>query len=401
MACVISVVRISNYPLRCGWEDCKTSFLQQLEMAQSSSVPNLAAGNVAACCDRVVSTLVTSSGDCVTRCDTLTTLMLSCAHNGLYAESREIWDAIINSSYVPDIDVISGLMNAYGRMGRFGEIKQLVDEVTTRHPDLSSEVFPLAMNCFGNLGQLELMEAVLKVMVSSGLKVDSVAGNAFVKYYSMFGSLRDMEIAYFRLKKSRLLIEKEVIRAMALAYIRRRSFYKLGEFLRDVGLGRRNCGSTLWNLLLLSYAANFRMKSLQREFLNMLESGFSPDLTTFNIRSLAFSRMAMFWDLHLSIEHMKHLGVKPDLVTYGCIVDAYIDRKLGRNLSFALDKVDVHQHSVVLTDPIVFEVFGKGDFHSSSEPLLELRGEKQCTYSMLLRQYLKKTYRANQIFWNY
>lgn len=82
--------------------------------------------------------------------------------------------------------------------------------------------------------------------------------------------------------------------------------------------------------------------------------------------------MAMFWDLHLSIEHLRHLGVKPDLVTYGCIVDAYIDRKLGRNLSFALDKMDIHQHSVILADAIVLKVFGNGDFHFSSEPLLEL-----------------------------
>ncbi|PKU69525.1 Pentatricopeptide repeat-containing protein [Dendrobium catenatum] len=71
-----------------------------------------------------------------------------------------------------------------------------------------------------------------------------------------------------------------------------------------------------------------------------------------------------------SVELMKSKGVVPDLVTYGCVVDAYMDRRLGRNLSFVLDKMNVDSSPVILTDPLVFEAFGKGDFHSSSESLL-------------------------------
>ncbi|THG20942.1 hypothetical protein TEA_008422 [Camellia sinensis var. sinensis] len=179
-------------------------------------------------------------------------------------------------------------------------------------------------------------------MGSRGFSVDSAIGNAYIIYYSLFGSLTEIEAAYGRLKRSRILIEKDGIRAMSFAYIKEKKFYRLGEFLRDVGLGRRNVGNLLWNLLLLSYAANFKMKTLQREFLRMVEAGFHPDLTTFNIRALAFSKMSLFWDLHLSLEHMKHEQVVPDLVTYSCIVDAYLDKRLGMNLDFALSKMNVH-----------------------------------------------------------
>ncbi|KAK9268693.1 hypothetical protein L1049_000453 [Liquidambar formosana] len=143
------------------------------------------------------------------------------------------------------------------------------------------------------------------------------------------------------------------------------------------------------------------MKSLQREFLRMLDAGFRPDLTSFNIRALAFSRMSLFWDLHLSLEHMKHEKVTPDLVTYGCVVDAYLDRRLGRNLDFALGKMYMDDHPLVSTDPFVFEVLGKGDFHSSSESLLEFTRQREWTYKELIATYLKKRYRSNQIFWNY
>lgn len=295
----------------------------------------------------------------------------------------------------------SGLLDAYARTGCFEEVMRILEETSSKGFSFTPQLYSAAVTCFGSAGRLEMMELVVKDMVSRVFKVDSVTGNDFVKYYCMYGSLAEMESAYERLKKSRILIEKEVIRAMALAYISHSKFYHLGEFLRDVGLHRRNTGNLLWNLLLLSFAANFKMKSLQREFLAMVDAGFSPDLTTFNIRALAFSRMHLFWDLHLSIEHMKHKGVVPDLVTYGCFVDAYLDRRLGRNLSFVLDKMNVESSPVILTDPLVFAAFGKGDFHSSSESFLEARRIRKWTYSKLISVYLRKQYRSNQIFWNY
>ncbi|PIA43983.1 hypothetical protein AQUCO_01800211v1 [Aquilegia coerulea] len=332
---------------------------------------------------------------------TLSALMQCYAENRLFSHAQAIWDEIINSSYVPHMEVVSYMMNAYAKVGRFDEVIRILHGVVSRDCNLCSEAYLSAISCFGEAGQLEMMEGVLKEMASSGLTVDSATGNAFLRYYSIFGSVMAMEVAYGRLKRSRILIEEEGIRAMAFAYINDRQFYKLGEFVRDVGLGRRNLGNLLWNFLLLSYAANFKMKSLQREFLRMVEAGFSPDLTTFNIRAVAFSKMSLFWDLHVSLEHMRHEKVNPDLVTYGCIVDTFLDRKLGRNLNFALNKMNIDDSPFVSTDLLVFQVFGKGDFHSSSEALLEYKMPRRLTYRELIKFYLKKKHRSNQIFWNY
>ncbi|KAK1276544.1 Pentatricopeptide repeat-containing protein [Acorus gramineus] len=336
--------------------------------------------------------------------ETLSSLMIHFAENGLFSRAQSIWDELINSSCVPSVESVSELIRVYAAKRRFDDILTIIREFDSRgDADSSGETHSVAVSCFGEVGELEMMERVLKEMSLRGFRVDSLTGNAFVKYYSMFGSLTEMETACERLKKSRILVEAGAIRAMALAYIRERKFYRLGEFLRDVGLKRRNVGNLLWNLLLLSYAVNFKMKSLQREFLHMVEAGFSPDLTTFNVRALAFSKMCMFWDLHLSLEHMKHVGVVPDLVTCGCVVDAYLERRLGRNLSFGLEGLDLGRHPVILTDPIVFEAFGKGDFHLCSEAFLEPGRWRMSswTYSKLIEVYLKRTYRSNQIFWNY
>nr|KAJ0191467.1 hypothetical protein LSAT_V11C800436840 [Lactuca sativa] len=230
----------------------------------------------------------------------MTTLMLYNANNRFFTQADSIWNEIINSSYNLDIQRILGLIDAYIEGRLFDEVIQIIHQISLRHPQLQHQVYEYTISCFGKIRELELMENILKDMVSNGFPVDSTMGNAYIMYYSHFDSIPMMENAYKLLKSSRLLVEKDGIRAISLAYIRDKKFHTLGNFLRDVGLGRRNAGNLLWNLLLLSYAANFKMKSLQREFLNMLEAGFELDFTTFNIRVVAFSKMSLFWDLHLS-----------------------------------------------------------------------------------------------------
>ncbi|GAB4854461.1 hypothetical protein Ancab_023045 [Ancistrocladus abbreviatus] len=334
--------------------------------------------------------------------DTLVSNMLLCADNGHFCQAQIIWDELVNSSFVPSFQVVSALISAYAKRGCFDQIAEILNQVRWRKFSWLPQVYSLAICCFGRGGKLDLMETGLREMVSMGFPVDSLTGNAYVIYYSMFGSLEDIEAAYDQLKRSRILIEEEGIRAVSFAYLKERKLYRLGEFLRDVGLGRRNVGNLLWNLLLLSYATNFKMKSLQGTFLEMVESGFRPDLTTFNIRALAFSKMSLFWDLHLSLEHMKHENVVPDLVTYGCVVDAYMDKRMGRNLDFAMKKmINLDDPPYLGTYPLVFEVLGKGDFHSSSEAFMEFSKHNRWTYRKLTRIYLKKQCRSNQVFWNY
>ncbi|KAG6431589.1 hypothetical protein SASPL_109668 [Salvia splendens] len=154
---------------------------------------------------------------------TLSILVLHYACNGLFSKALEIWDELMNSACVPDAE----------------------------------EIFSLAISYFGRTGRLECMEILIKEMVSMSYSVDSVTGNAYILYYCAFCPLADVEVAYGRLKRSRILIEEEGIRAIAFAYIKENKFYDLGRFIYDVGIGRRNVGNLLWNLLLLSYASNF------------------------------------------------------------------------------------------------------------------------------------------------
>eukprot|EP01018_Ginkgo_biloba_P027597 Gb_16453 [translate_table: standard] len=334
---------------------------------------------------------------------TMMTVMLCYAESGFFAQA--IWDEIAKCGFQPDVISCIELIQAYGKMGLFDEVARIFNEIKSLGCILDAKIYTAMIICYGKGGQLGMMENMLKEMVSSGFRADSPTLNSIVQSYSFAGSLTDMEESYRYLKAHRILIEKEAIRAMAFAYIQNERFYQLGEFVRDVGLRRKNTGNLLWNLLLLSYAANFKMRSLQREFQNMMEAGYNPNLTTFNIRALAFSRMQMFWDLHITVLHMQHMNIAPDLVTYGAVVDAYLNGKLVKKLSFALGHMQMQNlYPDVLTDPLVFEAFGKGDFHVSAEILLQYLDQKhqgKWTYSKLLRFYLKKYFRKGIYIYKY
>ncbi|GLJ10365.1 hypothetical protein SUGI_0126900 [Cryptomeria japonica] len=325
---------------------------------------------------------------------TMSILMLCYAESGVFNQAQVIWNEIAKCGFQPDTATCTEMIHAYGRMGLLDEVAKIFKDMKSMGCFLDARVYTELMTCYAKGTQLGMMENVLEEMLSTEFQVDSSTANVIIQSYSFAGSLTKMEETYRRLKACGIFIEEQTIRAIASAYIKNENFYQLGEFVRDVGLRRRSAGNLLWNMLLLSYAANFKMRSLQSEFLNMLEAGFQPDLTTFNIRALAFSRMQMFWDLHITVLHMRHMNTAPDIVTFGAIVDAYLGGRKVKKLSYALGEIEMNNlYPTELTDPLVYEAFGKGDFHASSENLVQHWDQKypgKCTYSKLLSIYLKK-----------
>ncbi|GJN04006.1 hypothetical protein PR202_ga21512 [Eleusine coracana subsp. coracana] len=338
--------------------------------------------------------------------DDAAALMVARAEAGDFDEAQSLWTQLLHSSAAPRLlSAAPRLLRAYASLGRADEVLLAARELSLRAPASARAVYPLAVSCLGDAGELASMEAAALEMGRRGLRVGPATGDAFLRAYASWGTVPQMEAAYRRHRRTGLLPSPSTIRAVGAAYIARKKYFKLGAFARDAGMERRrDVGTLLWNLYLLSFAANFRMKSLQRAFLEMVgPGGVRPDLTTFNVRAAAFSKMCMFWDLHLTADHMRRDGVAPDLVTHGCFVDAYVERRLARNLTFAFDRLGYGgAEPVVATDDIVFEAFGKGGFHASSETLMESAGGKRrWTYYKLLGVYLRKTHRRNQVFWNY
>nr|ACU23072.1 unknown [Glycine max] len=138
----------------------------------------------------------------------LCVLMLHYTENGFFPQAQTVWEQLLNSSFVPSVQFISRLFDAYAKHGKFDEVIDTLRYVDMRNFSILPDVYSLTISCFGREGQLELMEDMAKEMASRGIHICSRTANAFLLYCSIFGSLKEMENAYGRLKKSRFLIEK-------------------------------------------------------------------------------------------------------------------------------------------------------------------------------------------------
>ncbi|KAJ7546615.1 hypothetical protein O6H91_08G047000 [Diphasiastrum complanatum] len=295
---------------------------------------------------------------------TFTCLIHVYAENHAYEKSQDLLEKMSTLGLKPNVVTYSGLIHFYGRDGCYDEMARMFNIMRTIGCSPNAYTYRSLIRAYAHAGLIARMEKAFEEMISEGWPPDSSCINLMVQAKAVTVSLTELGNLYELFKKYRILIREPTIRAMAIAFIRASGFYQLGQFVRQVGLRRPNVGNLLWNLLLLSYASNFSMKNLQREFQNMKEAGFEPDLTTFNIRAMAFSRMQMFWDLHVTVLHMQSMSVMPDLITYGAVVDAYVAGNLQPKLSNALKEMQMFQSfPEVRTDEMVFEAFGLGDFH--------------------------------------
>ncbi|XP_002966251.2 pentatricopeptide repeat-containing protein At3g42630 [Selaginella moellendorffii] len=311
-----------------------------------------------------------------------------------YAESGEVEGAqsamkrMLDTGIQPNVVTYGGLIRAYGKRGLFDEMAKVVNTMKTVRCEPDFFVYKNVIEAYASGGLVGRMDKAFKAMRADGWIPDSDILNLLAQGYASMGMIKEMEGAQGELRRIKGWPREESVRACALAYIRHNQFYQMEGFVKSLGM-KRIGGNLLWNLLLLAHAANFSMKSLQREAVNMWSARCAPDVTTFNIRALALSRMQMLWDLHVLVQHMRAESVRPDLVTYGALVDAYAIARLLPRLPEQLDELDMADTIPdVRTDPLVFQAFGRGRFHAFCDAYVRSSSTTLVNYSTLTTAYL-------------
>lgn len=294
---------------------------------------------------------------------------------------------------VSNVLLCTGLIHAYGKHGMYDSMWRTFNRMKTVGVPADEFTYRTLIKAYAQGGLFERMQLTAKEMSRNDMFPDSPTLNAVVLAYAESGLVKEMEKHYEILTKYTFIPGHLTIKAMVRAYVKNSLFFQLSVFVKRVGLRRRTVGNYLWNALLLSRAANFAMEDLKKEFENMKYAGFFPDVTTCNIMALAYSRMKQFWELHELVIVMQNNGIAPDLVTYGAVIDVFIEEDLRPKLLEEL--VEFRNLDVVAeveTDPLVFEVFGRGGFLIACETLtrnMEGQAMDHRTYSELIGYFLQ------------
>ncbi|XP_024374179.1 pentatricopeptide repeat-containing protein At3g42630 isoform X2 [Physcomitrium patens] len=325
---------------------------------------------------------------------TYTCLLQSYAERGQFEEAELILeDMILSGDAKPNAVTYTGLMHAYGKYRMYDGMWRTFNRMKTGGVPPDEFAYRTLIKAYAQGGLFDRMQLIAKEMSLDGMYADSATLNAVAQAYAEAGLVKEMEKHYEILRKYSFIPNRTTIKAMVWTYVRNSLFFQLSRYVKRVGLKRRTMGNYLWNALLLSRAANFLMDDLRVEFENMKFAGFFPDVTTCNIMAIAYSRMKRFWDLHELIITMQNNGIAPDLVTYGAVIDLFIGADLRPKL---LEELVEFRNLDVLaemgTDPLVFEVFGRGGFLVACETLvrnMEGQDMDQRTYAELIGYYLQ------------
>lgn len=325
---------------------------------------------------------------------TYTCLLQSYAERGLFEEAELILkDMVLSGDAKPNAVSYTGLIHAYGKHGMYDSMWRTFNRMKTHGVPADEFTYRTMIKAYARGGLFEKMQLTAKEMSRNDMFADSPTLNAVVQAYAEAGLVKEMEKHYEILTKYSFIPGHLTIKAMVGAYVKNSLFFQLSVFVKRVGLRRRTVGNYLWNSLLISRAANFAMKDLKMEFENMKYAGFFPDVTTCNIMALAYSRMKQFWELHELVITMQNNGIAPDLVTYGAVIDVFIEEDLRPKLLEEL--VEFRNLDVVAeieTDPLVFEVFGRGGFLLACQTLSRnMKGQAMDhqTYAQLIGYFLK------------
>ncbi|KAH7439281.1 hypothetical protein KP509_04G053500 [Ceratopteris richardii] len=324
------------------------------------------------------------------------TALIDCyAEAGCLDYAEELVRKMRKDCIIFNAAALNSLMLAYSKLGKLDHMNRLFNNMKRWGCSPDYRTFRWVIVAYAKAGLFRRMELLWREMDNNGWKLDSIMISAIIQSYAANGLVKDMHDSYLRIKEYRLLVNKPTIRAMASAYIRISKFYQVRLLVKDLDLMRKDTGTLLWNLLLLAFAANFQVKNVQRTMLGMEKVGQTCDLTTYNICALCYARMKMFWELHAVLVRMRRAGITPDLVTFGAVVDCYISgRERFQKMFKELDELGLKECCPeVGTDPLVFEAFGKGDFQTSSETLMQANPQpygRRWTYGLLLSFYLKK-----------
>ncbi|XP_078447578.1 pentatricopeptide repeat-containing protein At3g42630-like [Wolffia australiana] len=291
------------------------------------------------------------------------------ASAGAVAEASAIVAAIANTGLgPPPVSVYNAMIRALGKKKMFDELSKLVKTMRSGGPQPDAATFNLLIMIFAQGRLLRKMEEAHRTVLSRKMYLLPGSVAAMVEAYAELDRVSDMEKMYRRLLAYPVFqLQDDLIRKIAMAYIRNYKFSGLEELGNDVA-ARAGRSYVVWLLLLLGsglFLSRRGMASVERE---MGSAMVGSDISFVNIMALAHAKMKGFRDLEdLLLGFGKDGILKPDLITVGVVFDACsCGFDAGRVIDVWRRRGFLERKVVLETDPLVVAGFGKGNFVQNS-----------------------------------
>ncbi|KAG6510504.1 pentatricopeptide repeat-containing protein At4g14190, chloroplastic-like [Zingiber officinale] len=306
-----------------------------------------------------------------------------------FHNSNATFAMMLEAGLLPTPETYNGLIRAYGCFGLYDEMSKCVKrmELSGCFPD--EVTYNILITEYARSGLLEKMESTYRVLSSKNLNLQASTLVSMLEAYAEMGNLEKIERVYRRILKLKAYIKENLIRKLALVYIRNYRFAQLEELGNDVRTANWGKIDLVWYILLLSSAGLVSKKGVESILHEMEEEKVPININIVNILAHFYLKIRDFRSLNGAFRQARVCNIKPDLITYGIFFDACDIGYDGihvleewRRSRYLEDVVGIR------TDQLVLSAFGKGSF-------LKLCEKKYITVHS--RQKQKKIWRYSDV----
>ncbi|KAL8223093.1 hypothetical protein R6Q57_020492 [Mikania cordata] len=265
-----------------------------------------------------------------------------------------------------------------------------------KHDKVNLHITCTMIDVYSCLNQFKEAETLFINLKSKGIALDLIAYSIVVRMYVKSGSLNDAcSVLDVMEKQKNIVPDIYLFRDMLRIYQRLGMVSKLADLYYKILKAGVSWDQETYNCVINCCARALPIDELSRLFNDMIQHGFSPNTTTFNVILDVYAKSGLFKKVRQVFWMAKKQGMV-DVISYNTVVAAYGKGKDLRNMASVARKMKFNGFSVSLEAyNCMLDAYGKaGEMEKFKNVLLRMKesncGSDHYTFNIMINIYGEK-----------
>ncbi|XP_072954607.1 pentatricopeptide repeat-containing protein ELI1, chloroplastic-like [Typha angustifolia] len=245
---------------------------------------------------------------------TFTFVLSACAGAQAATDGRRIHGDVVRFGCEENVFVATALVDMYGKCGEIGSAEEMFDGM----PERGTAGFNAMISGYVMNGKCEKAIFVFSQMLEAGVQYDAMTMVSILQACASLGALQKGRWVHEQIMRTRMEINMHVGSALISMYARCGSIKES----REIFDAMPKADTISWTAIICGYGMHGLAEDAESLFIQMVESGLSPDSVTFIGVLSGFSHKRMVDKGHQYFQKMTdEYHIKPTLEHYSCMVD--------------------------------------------------------------------------------
>lgn len=319
-------------------------------------------------------------------------LICSCKDLGRLEDAVKLYSHMPKSRK-PNLHIMCTMIDIYRRMNLFTEAGNIYLELKSSGIALDMISFSVVVRMYAKAGLPEEAYSVLETMEKDKSIVPDIhLFRDMLRIYKKCGKLEKLVNLYYKILKSEIAWDRETYMCVINCCAQALPVDELSRIFNEMLQLGFLPNTTTFNVMLHAYGKGRLLKKAEKVFLMAKKKGL-VDVISYNTLVAAYGQRKDFHGMSSTVQNMQFNGFSVSLEAYNCMLDAYGKHGQVEKFRNVLQRMkDAGCASSHYTYNIMINIYGKqGWIAEVAEVLRELKGTglrpDLCSYNTLIKAY--------------